>query len=450
MSETRRANPHVLSRVESGPDGWVHVKHASDDVGRDQLRREAEVLAALSHPNVVEVTTTDRDALATRLVGRRSLADCLAASPGPNRAEILVHARALVQIVDDLHHMGWTHGGIEPSHLVVGPEGRLTLCSWRRAGRRNTRHVAFDEDRTAVATTIAAMQATLPPAGTRAERGIDRQLEQLGGTPGDDTARSRGDRAMLQVTSTRHSGRTRRADGAGVLAAIVAAVAAAAIVWVLAGTTFGEWPNTSGSPVALTSGVLRGAALAGALYVAIASAVLAAARALDATRLAATALAALPRPLRRALAGLIGAGVLSLAAPRGATHAPVAATTTTTVAGVTPPTITTTTSRSTASSSTALPSTTSTPAAPAPAPTLAPVPTPPAVAVPSADTWQIAPGDHLWSVAETTVTMRIGRTPTDREVSRYWRRLISANRSALIDPANPDLVVVGQLIHLPE
>jgi hypothetical protein len=34
-------------------------------------------------------------------------------------------------------------------------------------------------------------------------------------------------------------------------------------------------------------------------------------------------------------------------------------------------------------------------------------------------------------------------------VSRYWQRLIAANRHDLIDPDNPDLLVPGQRLVVP-
>lgn len=63
--------------------------------------------------------------------------------------------------------------------------------------------------------------------------------------------------------------------------------------------------------------------------------------------------------------------------------------------------------------------------------------------------WTIEPGDHLWHVAETTLTAGWGRTPTDAEIVPYWRTLIETNRGSLIDPANPDLVRPGQTFALP-
>lgn len=64
-------------------------------------------------------------------------------------------------------------------------------------------------------------------------------------------------------------------------------------------------------------------------------------------------------------------------------------------------------------------------------------------------TWTAAPGDHLWHVAEATLTEAWGRAPTDGEVAPYWTGLVEANRDVLVDPANPDLIHPGQTFRLP-
>jgi LysM domain len=64
-------------------------------------------------------------------------------------------------------------------------------------------------------------------------------------------------------------------------------------------------------------------------------------------------------------------------------------------------------------------------------------------------TWTVAPGDSFWSIAEELVTPAGGPAPTERQVARYWRRLIDANRGRLADPGNPDLLLPGQRLLLP-
>jgi hypothetical protein len=65
-------------------------------------------------------------------------------------------------------------------------------------------------------------------------------------------------------------------------------------------------------------------------------------------------------------------------------------------------------------------------------------------------TWTVAPGDHLWSIAERSVATSVGRAPTDDEVAPYWRALVAANHHVLADPDNPDLLFTGQVLSLPK
>jgi hypothetical protein len=81
--------------------------------------------------------------------------------------------------------------------------------------------------------------------------------------------------------------------------------------------------------------------------------------------------------------------------------------------------------------------------APTPQSPQAPPPTAPA-------TWRIEPGQHLWLVAERTLERAWGHPPDDRAVDPYWRALIERNRHRLVDPANPDLVLAGQELELPD
>ena len=64
-------------------------------------------------------------------------------------------------------------------------------------------------------------------------------------------------------------------------------------------------------------------------------------------------------------------------------------------------------------------------------------------------TWTIGRGEHLWYVAEATMTRSLARAPSTREIATYWRALVDANRDRLVDRNNPDLVFTGQEFVLP-
>jgi hypothetical protein len=63
--------------------------------------------------------------------------------------------------------------------------------------------------------------------------------------------------------------------------------------------------------------------------------------------------------------------------------------------------------------------------------------------------WTVEAGDSFWSIAAEAVAAA-GREPTDRQVTAYWRRLVEANRIRLIDAGNPDLLLSGQHLVLPD
>jgi hypothetical protein len=61
----------------------------------------------------------------------------------------------------------------------------------------------------------------------------------------------------------------------------------------------------------------------------------------------------------------------------------------------------------------------------------------------------VRPGDHFWSITAGWLTGRLGRPPTDAEVTPRWRELVAANADRLVRPGDPDLLLVGQTIVLP-
>lgn len=75
-------------------------------------------------------------------------------------------------------------------------------------------------------------------------------------------------------------------------------------------------------------------------------------------------------------------------------------------------------------------------------------PTSPPEAAPPA-TWEVQPGDHLWSVAEKVLSRAWGRASSDGETAPYWRVLVEANRAVLRDPGNADLVFPHQVLTVP-
>ncbi|HYI61914.1 MAG TPA: hypothetical protein VEW93_08940 [Acidimicrobiales bacterium] len=67
---------------------------------------------------------------------------------------------------------------------------------------------------------------------------------------------------------------------------------------------------------------------------------------------------------------------------------------------------------------------------------------------PAGQEWRVEAGQSFWEVAERSLARAWGRAPTDDEVAPYWAALVEANRSRLVDPADPDLVRPGQVFTL--
>ena len=68
----------------------------------------------------------------------------------------------------------------------------------------------------------------------------------------------------------------------------------------------------------------------------------------------------------------------------------------------------------------------------------------------AAQTWTVAPGDHLWSIAEASLTAAWERAPAEAEVAAaYWHRLVAENRDRLVVADDPDLIFAGQRFYLP-
>lgn len=64
------------------------------------------------------------------------------------------------------------------------------------------------------------------------------------------------------------------------------------------------------------------------------------------------------------------------------------------------------------------------------------------------DRYTVTPGDHLWGIAERTLTAAWGRTPSPGELLGYWRQVLAANASRLAS-GDPDLIFPGEVIDLP-
>lgn len=127
----------MVSDVDPSGD-VIAVKRSRNEQEAERLVHEAEVLAAAQHPGVVELVGCERAGdvvrLSTRFVGTHSVET--AGAMNVERAAGLV--AALAETVADLHDLGVVHGRIDPSHVLIGAEGRPVLCGFAGGGRVGT------------------------------------------------------------------------------------------------------------------------------------------------------------------------------------------------------------------------------------------------------------------------------------------------------------------------
>lgn len=62
-------------------------------------------------------------------------------------------------------------------------------------------------------------------------------------------------------------------------------------------------------------------------------------------------------------------------------------------------------------------------------------------------TWTVAPGDHFWLIASSTLAEAYGRSPEASEVHAYWLEIIETNRDA-IKSGSADLIYPGESFDL--
>jgi LysM domain len=221
-------------------------------------------------------------------------------------------------------------------------------------------------------------------------------------------------------------------------------------------------------PEVMAVAIVRLVALAAGWYLAVCTLTLALTRPFGHSRMASAAARATPAVIRRLVAGggglglaagtLVGALPSTPVAPAPLAASPAAASIVGATQDPTPPTATMTrgprvvptavmtrlpAGNTPTAIMTRLPATDARPASRAP---------PPGATLDdgaAAPAWTVEAGDSFWSIAAETAAPA-GGAANDRRVACYWRRLVEANRGRLLDPGNPDLLVPGQELVLPD
>ena len=122
-----------MIHTEIDQDGGRRVIKTATGTEADRLRHEAEVLATIDHPGVVELIGVDDDGdrfrLATAWIDGMNLAE----EPPGSPVEVARTMAAVTRTLADLHQIGVIHGDLSAEHILVDTVGRVTLCGFSRA-----------------------------------------------------------------------------------------------------------------------------------------------------------------------------------------------------------------------------------------------------------------------------------------------------------------------------
>jgi eukaryotic-like serine/threonine-protein kinase len=127
MGEVWRATDQTLSRV-------VAVKLVRAGTGFDaRFQAEARTLAALVHPNVVNVYDYGQEPvpyLVMAYVEGRQLSDLIAAAGRLTAEQTMPIVAQAADALQAAHERGVVHRDVKPANLLVGPDGTVTLVDF--------------------------------------------------------------------------------------------------------------------------------------------------------------------------------------------------------------------------------------------------------------------------------------------------------------------------------
>jgi eukaryotic-like serine/threonine-protein kinase len=135
MGEVCRAKDTRLKRE-------VAVKVLPEAFARDsgrmaRLQREAEVLAALNHPNIAQIYGAEESALVMELVEGSALGDLIQQGAIPLE-ETLEIARQIAEALEAAHEKGIIHRDLKPANIKIKPDGTVKVLDFRAGGDSTT------------------------------------------------------------------------------------------------------------------------------------------------------------------------------------------------------------------------------------------------------------------------------------------------------------------------
>jgi serine/threonine-protein kinase len=127
MGEVWRATDTKLNRdvaIKILPDTF-----AQDSGRMARFAREAQVLAALNHPNIAVIHGVEERALVMELVPGPTLAERIAQGPIP-LDEALAIAKQIAEALEYAHERGIVHRDLKPANIKITPEGRVKVLDF--------------------------------------------------------------------------------------------------------------------------------------------------------------------------------------------------------------------------------------------------------------------------------------------------------------------------------
>ena len=162
MGEVYRANDSRLHRqvaIKTLPPAF-----AADANRLARFQREAQALAALSHPNIAAIYGLEESggttALVMELIDGPTLAERIAAGPIPV-AEALTIARQIGAALEAAHEKGIVHRDLKPANIKLTTEGQVKVLDFGLAK-------AMDTEATSASGSAPANSPTLTLESTRA------------------------------------------------------------------------------------------------------------------------------------------------------------------------------------------------------------------------------------------------------------------------------------------
>jgi serine/threonine-protein kinase len=163
MGEVYRARDSRLNR-----DVAIKTLPASFANNADRLarfEREAQVLAALNHPNIAMIFGIEEGALVMELVEGPTLAERIAEAGPIPVDEALAIARQVVDAVEAAHEKGIVHRDLKPANIKITPEGKVKVLDFGLGKIFDNEPAAVSSDSPTVAMDATRAGAILGTAG---------------------------------------------------------------------------------------------------------------------------------------------------------------------------------------------------------------------------------------------------------------------------------------------